>query len=190
MERFSFSGKSNQQEKSRHVQNVAFLQIDEYNVGSRLWPRGSALAERLWSEPEGREAWREAEQRLLEQRRRMSVVRGLDADVVQPEFCRQNDGYCYAAPASGQAAAPMHGGQEDQAVLEALRLQNLEMSRRQQQERTEAHLRWLAFAVFCLVLGFYKRRAVFSSVIFLADLCHKLFQSVASRMDFRFIAIR
>ena len=58
-------------------------------MGSRLWPRGCALAERLWSDPEGADVWREAEQRLLEHRRRMAVVRGIQADVVQPEFCRQ-----------------------------------------------------------------------------------------------------
>ena len=58
-------------------------------MGSRLWPRGCALAERLWSDLEGADVWREAEQRLLEHRRRMAVVRGIQADVVQPEFCRQ-----------------------------------------------------------------------------------------------------
>ena len=168
------------------------MQIDEYSVGSRLWPRGCALAERLWSEPEGREAWREAEQRLLEQRRRLAVVRGLDADVVQPEFCRQNDGYCYAASGGGgggqPANVPLPG--QDEAVIEALRLQKLELSRRQQQERTESHVRWLALGFFFLVLGFFKRRAVFTSAIFIADLCNKLFQSLTSKLNLRFIAIR
>ena len=172
------------------LRTITCLQIDEYSVGSRLWPRGCALAERLWSEPEGREAWREAEQRLLEQRRRLAVVRGLDADVVQPEFCRQNDGYCYAASGGGgqPANVPLPG--QDEAVIEALRLQKLELSRRQQQERTESHVRWLALGFFFLVLGFFKRRPVFTSAIFIADLCNKLFQLLTSKLDLRFIAIR
>jgi hypothetical protein len=44
---------------------------------------------RLWSDPQDT-SWREAEQRLLEQRRRMAFERGIHADAIQPEFCRYN----------------------------------------------------------------------------------------------------
>ena len=51
------------------------------------------MAERLWSEPNT--TWKEAEQRFLENRQRM-VERGIRADAVMPEFCRQNPAYCFA----------------------------------------------------------------------------------------------
>lgn len=69
-------------------------QSDEFSVEAKLWPRGCAFAERLWSDPQ-ETTWREAEQRILEQRRRIAIERGLHADVIQPEFCRQHDGKCY-----------------------------------------------------------------------------------------------
>lgn len=39
--------------------------------------------------------WKSAEQRLLQQRARLASRAGLRPDAVQPEFCRQNDGYCF-----------------------------------------------------------------------------------------------
>ena len=68
-------------------------QVDERGVEPRLWPRMSAFAERLWSDPDT--TWKKAEARFLEHRQRLTV-RGIAADVVQPEFCRQNEGWCYA----------------------------------------------------------------------------------------------
>ena len=53
----------------------------------KLWPRGCAFAERLWTDPQ-ETGWREAEQRLLEHRRRLVHERGLHADAMMPEFCR------------------------------------------------------------------------------------------------------
>ncbi|XP_066992201.2 chitooligosaccharidolytic beta-N-acetylglucosaminidase [Anabrus simplex] len=67
-------------------------QADESALDGRLWPRAAALAERLWSEPS--EGWRAAEHRMLNQRERL-VKRGIAADTLQPEWCRQNEGYCY-----------------------------------------------------------------------------------------------
>ena len=62
-------------------------QSDEFTVESKLWPRGCAFAERLWTDPQ-QTTWREAEQRLLEHRRRLVHERGLHADAMMPEFCR------------------------------------------------------------------------------------------------------
>ena len=50
------------------------------------------MAERVWSDPE--EPWQEAEQRILQHRHRL-VRRGIRADAIQPEFCRQHAGWCY-----------------------------------------------------------------------------------------------
>jgi len=67
-------------------------QADSSTVDSRLWPRGAALAERLWSDPEHN--WKPAEFRLINQRQRMAQ-RGIKADRIQPEWCHQNEGLCY-----------------------------------------------------------------------------------------------
>lgn len=66
-------------------------QVDEAAVDSRIWPRAAALAERLWSDPTS--DWRAAESRILQHRQRM-VKRGVAADRLQPEWCRQNEGLC------------------------------------------------------------------------------------------------
>ncbi|EFX90079.1 hypothetical protein DAPPUDRAFT_309875 [Daphnia pulex] len=60
-------------------------------IEGKLWPRLSALAERLWTDPDTK--WFAAETRLHIQRERM-VERGITADALQPEWCVQNDGSC------------------------------------------------------------------------------------------------
>merc|ERR1712115_771818 len=67
-------------------------QVDGAAVMHKLWPRVSALGERLWSDPETN--WKQAELRMLDQRARQ-VERGTDADALQPEWCRQNEALCY-----------------------------------------------------------------------------------------------
>merc|ERR1712156_824917 len=67
-------------------------QVDGAAVMHKLWPRVSALGERLWSDPETN--WKQAELRMLDQRARQ-VERGTDADSLQPEWCRQNEALCY-----------------------------------------------------------------------------------------------
>ncbi|XP_037773612.1 chitooligosaccharidolytic beta-N-acetylglucosaminidase-like [Penaeus monodon] len=67
-------------------------QVDETSLDSRLWPRGSALAERLWTNPSHN--WEPAETRLIHQRQRL-VARGIEADRIQPQWCHQNEGLCY-----------------------------------------------------------------------------------------------
>ena len=65
---------------------------DERSMGTRVWPRAAALAERLWTNPAT--SWQEASSRLLRQRDRM-VARNINAEVVQPLWCHQNDGHCH-----------------------------------------------------------------------------------------------
>jgi len=67
-------------------------QADEQTLDERLWPRGSALAERLWTNPNTN--WEPAEFRLIHQRQRL-VNRGIRADRIQPQWCHQNEGLCY-----------------------------------------------------------------------------------------------
>uniref|UniRef100_A0A1A9WKE8 beta-N-acetylhexosaminidase n=1 Tax=Glossina brevipalpis TaxID=37001 RepID=A0A1A9WKE8_9MUSC len=69
-------------------------QIDEQNLDQRLWPRASALAERLWSNPHGN--WRQAETRMLLHRHHL-VNNGVAAEAIQPEWCLQNQNDCPAA---------------------------------------------------------------------------------------------
>uniref|UniRef100_A0A1A9UTR0 Beta-hexosaminidase n=1 Tax=Glossina austeni TaxID=7395 RepID=A0A1A9UTR0_GLOAU len=66
-------------------------QIDEQNLDQRLWPRASALAERLWSNPSGN--WRQAEARMLLHRENL-VENGIAAEPLQPEWCLQNEKEC------------------------------------------------------------------------------------------------
>ncbi|XP_023943280.2 chitooligosaccharidolytic beta-N-acetylglucosaminidase [Bicyclus anynana] len=68
-------------------------QSDSATLDGRLWPRAAALAERLWAElPTG---WQDAEKRMLHARERL-VRMGIKAESIEPEWCYQNDGNCYA----------------------------------------------------------------------------------------------
>jgi hexosaminidase len=67
-------------------------QVDELTLDGKIWPRGSALAERLWSNPNT--TWYAAEPRIIQQRHRL-LKRGLRPDRLQPEWCRQNEQLCY-----------------------------------------------------------------------------------------------
>ena len=68
-------------------------QIDEFTLDNRFWPRASALAERLWSNPEKGQTWREAESRMLLHRERL-VENEIGAEALQPEWCLQNENNC------------------------------------------------------------------------------------------------
>jgi len=67
-------------------------QVDEFAAEGKVWPRVSALAERLWTNPA--QSWRDAEYRFIHHRERL-VERGVMADAIQPLWCWQNPGYCY-----------------------------------------------------------------------------------------------
>jgi len=64
---------------------------DEGTLDSRLWPRASALGERLWADPET--GFRGAEFRIL-LHREFLVQYGVQAESIQPEWCVQNLGGC------------------------------------------------------------------------------------------------
>lgn len=66
-------------------------QIDEHTIDARFWPRASALAERLWSNP--KDNWRAAESRFLVHRERLTE-NGLSAEAIEPEWCLQNQNEC------------------------------------------------------------------------------------------------
>ncbi|XP_058168013.1 probable beta-hexosaminidase fdl [Anopheles ziemanni] len=72
-------------------------QVDESILDARLWPRASALAERLWTDPVEE---RYSESVPLEVYNRMSVFRnhllelGLRAEPIFPKYCAQNQDEC------------------------------------------------------------------------------------------------
>ncbi|KAG6455517.1 hypothetical protein O3G_MSEX009246 [Manduca sexta] len=67
-------------------------QADSSTLDGRLWPRAAAFAERVWAEPAT--TWRDAEQRMLHVRERL-VRMGIKAESLEPEWCYQNEGFCY-----------------------------------------------------------------------------------------------
>ena len=71
------------------------MEVGDTGMESKLWPRGAAFAERLWSDPDT--DWKQAEIRLIHHRQRL-VERGIDADALQPEWCHQNEGVCTEDP--------------------------------------------------------------------------------------------
>ena len=66
-------------------------QADALTLDARLWPRVSALAERLWSDPVT--DWAAADSRMLVHRERL-VENGIQAESIQPKWCLQNEGEC------------------------------------------------------------------------------------------------
>jgi len=68
-------------------------QTDEYTLDSTVWPRTSAVAERLWSNPMDLIDWFDAIGRIRAQRERM-VSRGIYAHALQPKYCTLNPGEC------------------------------------------------------------------------------------------------
>uniref|UniRef100_A0A1A9ZNX1 Beta-hexosaminidase n=1 Tax=Glossina pallidipes TaxID=7398 RepID=A0A1A9ZNX1_GLOPL len=66
-------------------------QIDEQNLDQRVWPRASALAERLWTNP--RDNWQKALDRMRLHRENL-VENGIAAEPIQPEWCLQNPKNC------------------------------------------------------------------------------------------------
>lgn len=66
-------------------------QTDHLTLDGRIWPRLSALAERLWTDPNT--SWRKAEPRMLIHRERL-VENGIAAESLQPQWCLQHEGEC------------------------------------------------------------------------------------------------
>jgi len=61
-------------------------QVDQSNIIARIWPRASAVAERLWS-PKYINNTELAQQRLIHHRCYDLVKRGLTAGPIRPDFC-------------------------------------------------------------------------------------------------------
>ena len=82
---------------------MSLLQGDDNTVEGKIFPRASAYGERLWSNPTTK--WYAAEHRMLQHRLRLTQ-RGVRADRLQPEWCRQNGGQCYVAEDNPHAPPP------------------------------------------------------------------------------------
>ncbi|XP_076059844.1 chitooligosaccharidolytic beta-N-acetylglucosaminidase-like [Oratosquilla oratoria] len=67
-------------------------ETDQNNIESRLWPKLSGFAERLWTDPNSDAEL--AEFRLYNHRERL-VERGVRAQAVRPAYCLQNEDSCY-----------------------------------------------------------------------------------------------
>ncbi|KAF7493670.1 Beta-hexosaminidase subunit beta [Sarcoptes scabiei] len=67
--------------------------VDGSNLISRSWPRGAAVAERLWSPKMGTESYSKAEHRFNRQRCRMQML-GLNVEPANgPGYCNCDDAY-------------------------------------------------------------------------------------------------
>ena len=158
---------------------------------AKVWPRTCAVAERLWSEPLDT-TWKEAEPRILEQRRRMAVFRNIRADAVQPEFCRQNDGFCYPIISNqlNFGVNPPHdnGDKGNDVPLHLRNYENKEVggklinSEGQFLEKLQGrHVRnineviqWTVFVVVLLILVMVKRRLVCAVVLKIVEYCRTI----------------
>jgi len=76
--------------------------VDATNHVSRIWPRASAVAERLWSHKSANNQT-EADPRLTKFRCSM-ISRGIRAEPVDPGFCAGGVPYTYAPPYGGHPA--------------------------------------------------------------------------------------
>merc|ERR1711871_589793 len=74
-------------------------QVDEGNVYSKLWPRASGVAERLWSN-RSNSNWMKANHRLLIQSERMRI-RGIPQAAQAPRWCLSHPGECLTPTAGG-----------------------------------------------------------------------------------------
>ncbi|CAG9863445.1 unnamed protein product [Phyllotreta striolata] len=67
-------------------------QVGVHTVESRIWPRGAAFAERIWSDPPAKDL-NDLVKRLADQSRRM-LSRGFGVAAIWPEWCTLNPGKC------------------------------------------------------------------------------------------------
>lgn len=71
-------------------------QVDENILDARLWPRSSALGERLWSDPDTESHYaisKETFKRFSIFRNRL-VQLGIKAEPIFPKYCAQNQDEC------------------------------------------------------------------------------------------------
>ena len=158
------------------------FQVDEFAVEAKVWPRACAVAERLWSDPI-ESTWKDAEPRILEQRRRMAIFRNIHADSIQPEFCRQNDGFCYPLTntmsnqfnfgGNPEAADVRHdlGMQLKNSENQNTEEQILDKMRGQKVRDVNDVIKWTVFVIVLLIMVMIKRRLVCSAVLKLVEYC-------------------
>uniref|UniRef100_A0A1B6ED71 Beta-hexosaminidase n=1 Tax=Clastoptera arizonana TaxID=38151 RepID=A0A1B6ED71_9HEMI len=65
--------------------------VDEHSLDNKVWPRASAVAERLWSNPITRST--ATEYRLIQHRKSL-IQKGIDAQAIMPEWCSKHEGEC------------------------------------------------------------------------------------------------
>jgi len=70
-------------------------ETDAESLQSTVWPRGAALAERLWADPIQSHFQADKVQNRMAAHRERMVNRGTRAEVFQPEYCSQNQNTCY-----------------------------------------------------------------------------------------------
>jgi len=66
---------------------------DGHAVPTRIFPRASALAERLWTNPR-ESTWIEAERRFIHHRERLANERGIPSEALQPTWCHLFEDRC------------------------------------------------------------------------------------------------
>eukprot|EP00823_Brevimastigomonas_motovehiculus_P005717 TRINITY_DN425_c0_g1_i1.p1 TRINITY_DN425_c0_g1~~TRINITY_DN425_c0_g1_i1.p1 ORF type:complete len:546 (-),score=138.66 TRINITY_DN425_c0_g1_i1:312-1709(-) len=82
-------------------------QVDSFVFDERVWPRASAIAERLWS-PASKNSTDEAEPRLMEWACRMQT-RGVFASPIRPNFCPSDLKYHYESVAECETKLATQG---------------------------------------------------------------------------------
>ena len=169
---------------------------------AKVWPRACAVAERLWSDPVD-STWKDAEPRILEQRRRMAIFRNIHADAIQPEFCRQNDGFCY--PLTNQMSNQMNFGGNPEFVESRhdLGIQSKTHDNKNSDERVfdkfndqrvgdiNDIIKWTVFVIILLILVMIKRRLVCSAVLKVVEYCRSVIDAAGPNgPSMRMLSIR
>lgn len=67
--------------------------VDDATLDAILWPKVSSIAERLWTNSGSPQDWKQVERRLAFHRQRMTKL-GIQADVIQSEWCLKNELFC------------------------------------------------------------------------------------------------
>lgn len=73
------------------VNQIILIFFSILSLDSRIWPRASAVAERLWSNPENPAQMAQA--RLLRHNDRLRAM-GIQTEPITPKYCILNEGQC------------------------------------------------------------------------------------------------